>query len=282
MSHARPRARSSAALQALGYSLGEAREASRLALNDATVGAGLEERVKAALRTPAPRLSRGPAMRIAFACNPALGHVLPLLPLASAARDAGHEVAILAGASSADRSSARGSATSTPGRPTSRPRSSTSPSARADRPAPAPRRRAKRAFGGVIAPGMAAGLLGLARDWRPDLLVHDDSELGTWVAAERLGIPHVSLQATAWRGTGVRLAAEPLDRLRASLGLPEDPGLARWHRHGYLTTRPPSLVNPDDPMPATTIPLRPVARDDEPGDAPPWLDRGPAGRPGSR
>ena len=40
-----------AALQALGYSLGEAREASRLALDDATVGAGLEERVKAALRT---------------------------------------------------------------------------------------------------------------------------------------------------------------------------------------------------------------------------------------
>ena len=40
-----------AALQALGYSLGEAREASRLAVNDAAVGAGLEERVKAALRT---------------------------------------------------------------------------------------------------------------------------------------------------------------------------------------------------------------------------------------
>ncbi len=40
-----------AALQALGYSLGEAREASRLAVGDPTVGAGLEERVKAALRT---------------------------------------------------------------------------------------------------------------------------------------------------------------------------------------------------------------------------------------
>ena len=40
-----------AALQALGYSLGEAREASRLALSDPSVGAGLEERVKAALRT---------------------------------------------------------------------------------------------------------------------------------------------------------------------------------------------------------------------------------------
>ena len=40
-----------AALQALGYSPGEAREASRLAVTDPAVGAGLEERVKAALRT---------------------------------------------------------------------------------------------------------------------------------------------------------------------------------------------------------------------------------------
>ncbi len=40
-----------AALLALGYSAGEARQASRDALLDSAVGAGLEERVKAALRT---------------------------------------------------------------------------------------------------------------------------------------------------------------------------------------------------------------------------------------
>lgn len=40
-----------AALQALGYSLGEARDASRIALADATIGGTLEDRVKAALRT---------------------------------------------------------------------------------------------------------------------------------------------------------------------------------------------------------------------------------------
>jgi Holliday junction DNA helicase RuvA len=40
-----------AALQALGYSLGEARDASRVALADAGVGSSLEERVKAALRS---------------------------------------------------------------------------------------------------------------------------------------------------------------------------------------------------------------------------------------
>jgi Holliday junction DNA helicase RuvA len=40
-----------AALQALGYSPGEAREASRIALADATIGGTLEDRVKAALRS---------------------------------------------------------------------------------------------------------------------------------------------------------------------------------------------------------------------------------------
>jgi Holliday junction DNA helicase RuvA len=40
-----------AALQALGYSLAEAREASRIALADATIGGTLEDRVKAALRS---------------------------------------------------------------------------------------------------------------------------------------------------------------------------------------------------------------------------------------
>ena len=40
-----------AALQALGYSLGEAREASQAAMADLDVGSTLEDRVKAALRT---------------------------------------------------------------------------------------------------------------------------------------------------------------------------------------------------------------------------------------
>ncbi|HEY4634857.1 MAG TPA: Holliday junction branch migration protein RuvA, partial [Candidatus Limnocylindrales bacterium] len=40
-----------AALQALGYSLAEARDASRSALADASIGGTLEDRVKAALRS---------------------------------------------------------------------------------------------------------------------------------------------------------------------------------------------------------------------------------------
>jgi len=40
-----------AALQALGYSLAEARDASHAALVNATIGGTLEDRVKAALRS---------------------------------------------------------------------------------------------------------------------------------------------------------------------------------------------------------------------------------------
>ena len=45
------RQRSRGALQALGYSLGEARDASRAAVRDPNGTGSLEERVKAALRT---------------------------------------------------------------------------------------------------------------------------------------------------------------------------------------------------------------------------------------
>jgi UDP:flavonoid glycosyltransferase YjiC (YdhE family) len=38
-------------------------------------------------------------MRIAFSTQPALGHLLPMIPLALAARDAGHEVVMLGGSS---------------------------------------------------------------------------------------------------------------------------------------------------------------------------------------
>jgi len=218
-------------------------------------------------------------MRILFAANPATGHVLPLLPLALAAREAGHAVRFLTGASVAPLIASQGLPHVVAGPPDL-------PTAFArvpERVGLTGRRLAAvtwgRCFGGVIAPELATALLGLAGDWRPDLVVHDDSEQGTWIAAEKLRVPHVSLQATAWRGTGLRLSADPVGRLRASLGLPPDPQLDRWHRHGYLTTRPPSLLNPADPPPATTMPLRPVALDDVEGDVPRWMERPKGTRP---
>lgn len=217
-------------------------------------------------------------MRILFATNPGLGHLLPLLPIAIAARDAGHEVAVAAGASIGPVVTAAGLRLVPMGPPdidsvivgTLDLRSVKGP----DRPAliwP-------KVFAGVLAEAFAAGVLELARSWSPDLVVHEDSEQGSWIAAERLGIPHVTVQATAWRVGLQRLAREPLNRLRAAHGLAPDPDLKLMHRYRYLTTRPPALLDPRSPLPATAEPLRPIAMDDTPDTSrPSWLNRAPSG-----
>ncbi len=209
-------------------------------------------------------------MRIAFAANPALGHLLPLVPLAQAARDAGHDVRVVGGRSLAAACRDAGLVHVVAGPPDL-------PSVFArvpEREGLAGKRLAaviwRHAFAGIIAGEMADGVLALARDWRPDLVVHEDSEQGSWIAAEALGVPSIALQATAWRGTRYRLSDEPLNALRVRLGLDEDPGLGRWHRFGFLATRPPSLVDPADPMPAGTRPVRPTAPDAAGGEEPAW------------
>ena len=118
-------------------------------------------------------------MRIAFAANPALGHVLPLLPLALAARGTGHEVAFVGGASLTATLAAFDLPHVVAGPP--------------DLPAvfeaiDAARLQGPRlavavwslGFAEVVARPMAHGLLELSRSWRPDVVVHEDTEQGTW------------------------------------------------------------------------------------------------------
>ena len=217
-------------------------------------------------------------MRIAFATNPALGHLLPLVPLAQAARDAGHDVVVVGGASLAGATRDAGLQHVVAGPPDLAAVFARVP----EREGLAGRRLAaviwSRAFAGVMAEAMAAAVLGLAGSWRPDLVVHEDSEQGSWIAAERLGVPSITLEATAWRGTRFRLSDEPLNRLRAAHGLEVDPGLRRWHSLGFLTTRPPGLHDPTDPTPPGTRPIRPTAPDAGGGEAP-WWPAGGTGRP---
>ena len=201
-------------------------------------------------------------MRIAFATNPAIGHVLPLLPLALAAREAGHDVRVLGGASIRPFLDGHGLPLVELGPPDL---GTVFAAIDIERFEPGQRRAVHMwsvGFADVLARPLAHGLLELARNWPPDLVIHEDSEQGTWIAAERLGIPHVALQATAWRGSIGRRSRAPSNALRAELGLPEDPSLGSWHRHGYLTTRPRSLRDPDDPIPATATELRQVGVDD--------------------
>lgn len=114
---------------------------------------------------------------------------------------------------------------------------------------------------------MAADLLGLAERWRPDTVVRSTYEFGGCLAAERLGVPHASVEVGAFYPEPVlrQLAAAPLAERRAELGLPADPTLAMPYRYLHLAFVPPSFADPAAPRPRTAHFLRPVpsARTDD-------------------
>lgn len=215
-------------------------------------------------------------MRILVSSSPGLGHLLPLLPVARAARERGHEVIVAAGASLAPRVAAAGFEYAPVG-------PATLSEVAADIPELAGltgRRRAivtfQQAFCGAIATGIADDILALADRWRPDVIIHEDLEVGSWVIAERLDIPHVTVQATAWRPRMRDLAGAPLNALRERHGLPTDPDLTGLYGAVFFTTRPPALRDPTAPLPGVTAELRSIADDRHEGDEAEAADPFPA------
>ena len=129
-------------------------------------------------------------MRILFTTVPVLGHLLPMVPLAVAARRAGHDVLVASGVdveleckrlglpfTQVGPSVAESTATH---RPDTRPDALPAERIAADIAhlfVPAARRRAE-------------DLVPLAMHWRPDLVVHEPSELAGAIAAACTGARH--------------------------------------------------------------------------------------------
>ena len=89
-------------------------------------------------------------------------------------------------------------------------------------------------FAGWIARERAVAVHDLCLEWRPDLVVCDETDFGSMVAAERLGLPHATVLVSA-AGSFVHraLAAEPAD-----------PELAGLSPDLVLSPFPPSLRDP--------------------------------------
>jgi UDP:flavonoid glycosyltransferase YjiC (YdhE family) len=183
-------------------------------------------------------------MRVLFSSTSGHGHVIPMLQLGRAFRQAGHELlwalsaasmplvtdagldAVPAGAHGDDERALRGAVLSQAQRLPGEER---------------PFFVFPRMFGEALTPPMAADLLELAAGWQPDLIVHDQAELAAPLVGEVRGIPTVTHSfGTAVPPSILEETATRLAGLWHSHGLEVLP-YAGCYRSGYLDICPPSL-----------------------------------------
>jgi UDP:flavonoid glycosyltransferase YjiC (YdhE family) len=202
-------------------------------------------------------------VRFLFTFAGGRGHLDPLLPVARAARAAGHAVAFTGTPRVVEVAAADGF-----------PAFPTYAAAPEDRPRRVPLRPVDRAredevlcdvFAGRLARRRATGVLARCAEWDPDLLVCDEVDFGAMVAAERLGLPHATVLVIASAEfVRAEVVAPPLDALRAEHGLAADPELAMLRRDLVLSPFPSSLR----PPPPGALAFRPAAFESAPGAEP--------------
>ncbi len=215
-------------------------------------------------------------MRVLFCVQAATGHLQPLIPLGHALRARGHEVAVVCPPSFCPAVAACGLDPLPAGLDWLR--------AEAERWFPAlaalaPHERYAWILAHVyadLAPRrLFPELVELCRAWRPDVLVRDQMEFASWLAAEKLGLPHASYgYGLGFEPPDRCVVAPPLDRLRREVGLPSDPELAGVFRYLRFEFAPRSYLAAGAAGGAVRHHLRHVPSDCAAHAAPPdWLAR---------
>ena len=155
-------------------------------------------------------------MRVLFTFVGGRGHFEPLAPIARAALAAGHDVAFASGSLI----------------PVIEAAGFTGLFVAPERPPPPRRplqgvdmerelRILRDVFFGTAARERAPAMVELCGRWRPDVLVCDEADLGSMVAAERLGLPYATVIENATGGlVTAELVGEAMDALRAENGVP--------------------------------------------------------------
>jgi UDP:flavonoid glycosyltransferase YjiC (YdhE family) len=183
-------------------------------------------------------------LRVLFSSSGLLGHVYPLVPLADALRSRGHDLRWAIGPDGSAAVEQAGFEAMAVG--LSRP----------DRMAELARRHPElselpgdeqpdlmfgKLFGEISAPAAFADLLPLAESWQPELVVNDAAELAAPIAAEMLGVPHVTHAFGAlFPEEVVRRAGEEVAVVWQAHGLEPRP-YGGLYQHLYLDIYPPSL-----------------------------------------
>lgn len=206
-------------------------------------------------------------MRALFTVQPSIGHLHPLVPVANALSEAGHEVAVCSSASFKEDVEGFNLRHVPAGLDWLAGDHSTW-TAFPPMPAPGPEfaKFVVTVFADVTTARMVPDLLDVARDWRPDVIIREHFEFGGCIAAEVLGIPHVSIGGNAYSALdspeihyfpGNRLmVAEAMARHRERFGLSPDPDVRMPFRKLHVVFTPASWDAADAPRPANIRHLR--------------------------
>jgi UDP:flavonoid glycosyltransferase YjiC (YdhE family) len=200
-------------------------------------------------------------MRVLFSCVSGLGHFAPLVPLAHAFRDRGDPVAVAAAGSLAPHAERAGLELLRAGLDETEVNARFAPAKAHSQTLPIPDRRrfvyAQR-FALIEAPARLDELRAQAESFRPDVLVHDASELASAVVGAQLGLPsiHHSFGRMIPWGT-IDAAAVEVAPMWASAGVELEP-FAGLFRGPFVDICPPALRSERPPDGTTVLPRRPV------------------------
>lgn len=193
-------------------------------------------------------------------CLPGYGHFLPVLPFARALAAAGHEVAFATAADFCPKVESAGFVAHPAGISMAE---QLEQAARRfpEQHAMAPSKERFCAFvprmlAGVAAPARAADLVPLAREWEPDVVVHEETEFAGPVAAAAVGVPYADHSVGFVRPLSMaRLARETIDPLwrRWDVDLGDLGGLFAYL---YYDVCPPSLQPAGTELPDSAHLLR--------------------------
>lgn len=215
-------------------------------------------------------------MRILFSTTAAEGHFLPLVRLAAAAENAGHDVVFATAGSFAARVRREGFETLSAGMDLAElqrrfaavhEQLATSGLSRAERRAQGFANR----FALIDAPAKLDDLRAAADAWHADAIVHEPADLAAPLVGEQLGVPTILHSfGRPIPGSALRAAATLIAPLWRRAGLTPDPH-AGVFRGAYVDVCPPSLRSKAPPDDVSVHRLRPVDRGEGRASDPPLV-----------
>ena len=213
--------------------------------------------------------------RMLFTSRPLAGHFEPLVPLAVAARAAGHPVAFATGEPYTDRAHEAGFDAFHAG-PDEGFRNEWAPRFPGFDQLVGDAQRhffLTEIFANLELVPRADDLDSIIDTWQPDVVVHEVAELAAPLVATAQGIPYVDLSYGSLIGSSLlRAAGEAAAPHWRARGVEPHP-VAGLFRYLYIDTCPPSLQSPEIASVAAVQRLRPAAAQLPDVDPPEWLDR---------